>query len=273
MPELPEVETIVNGIKPHVKQKTIQAVIVRHKLLRYPVPKNLNQLLSGQTIQQVSRRGKYILLHCDEGMLIIHLGMSGYLRCLKSNMPAAKHDHLDILFTNGDCLRYTDPRRFGAILWNKGDAFDHPCLKSLGVEPLTSALTAEYLLENSRNRRCSIKQYIMDNKVIVGVGNIYANESLFEAAINPATVANKLTLLQYQNLVKSIQSVLRAAIKRGGTTFKDFQSSSGKPGYFQHSLKVYGRAGEKCLQCGTMLNEIRQGQRSTVYCRHCQQRR
>lgn len=270
MPELPEVETTLRGILPHIIQQTITRVVVREHRLRWPVEPNIHNILRNQKINAVSRRAKYLLFKTENGTLILHLGMSGHLRVLTENHKAAKHDHIDIVFDNKKILRFTDPRRFGAFLWVDGDASDHALLKHLGVEPLTKNFSGKYLQERAQNRKVPIKTFIMDNKIVTGVGNIYAAEALFEAGINPMKPAFLLSLIQWNNLAKSIKKILRNAIKRGGTTLKDFLNSDGKPGYFSNQLKVYGRAKLPCVKCEGLLKLIKQGQRSTVYCMKCQ---
>ncbi|GJM13076.1 MAG: formamidopyrimidine-DNA glycosylase [Pseudohongiella sp.] len=270
MPELPEVETSRRGIEPHIKNQTVNKIVLRRKTLRWPIPETLCRELPGEIIESVSRRGKYLLLTTGKGVVLIHLGMSGSLRIVDSSRPAAKHDHVDIVFASGIALRYTDPRRFGCILWDTGDVEAHPLLASLGPEPLSTEFSSDYLFQKSRGRNTAIKNFIMDSKVVVGVGNIYANESLFLAGINPKRSAGKISKLRYEKLLQCIQQVLSQAIEVGGTTLKDFTGSDGEPGYFAQSLFVYGRKGEACSVCTCTLKEIRQGQRSTVYCPKCQ---
>lgn len=270
MPELPEVETTKNGITPHILHKTVAQVIVRHPTLRWPIPKNLSELLTLHTVTAIERRGKYILLTINHGTLILHLGMSGVLRIVQNDTPVAKHDHVDIQFKNGTCLRFSDPRRFGCVLWTDEDPRQHDLLKSLAPEPLAREFNAEYLFAKSRKKTVSAKQFLMNNHHVVGVGNIYANEALFAAGVSPKRKAGKLTLNESTMLVTEIKKVLRKAIKFGGTTLKDFTNSDGKPGYFRNELQVYGRGGEPCPKCGTTLKEIRQGGRATVYCGKCQ---
>jgi len=270
VPELPEVETTRRGIEPHIIGKKIRSIEIRQPKLRWPIPKSLIDILPGLTFKEVQRRGKYLLLECAKGTLFIHLGMSGSLRITDQKKAVGKHDHVDILFSSGIVLRYTDPRRFGSILWHEGDVSEHPLLASLGPEPLTEDFHAAYLYTLSRTRTQAIKQFIMDSKVVVGVGNIYANEALFTAGIRPARAAGKVSLKRYQLLVQTIKDVLAEAIAVGGTTLRDFTSSDGSPGYFKQSLQVYGRGGLPCAACDTTLEEIRQGQRSSVYCPKCQ---
>lgn len=270
MPELPEVETTRRGIEPHIENNKVSKVILRRKTLRWPITPALSKDLPGETIQSVSRRGKYLLLATQKGCLLIHLGMSGSLRIVESSRAAAKHDHVDVVFANNKVLRYTDPRRFGCILWETEPIEAHPLLASLGPEPLEDNFHTGYLFKKSRRRNVAVKTFIMDSKVVVGVGNIYANESLFLAGISPKRSAGKISKPRYEKLVECIQQVLQQAIDVGGTTLKDFTGSDGEPGYFAQSLHVYGRRGEPCHGCNGTLKEIRQGQRSTVYCPQCQ---
>lgn len=269
MPELPEVETTKRGIEPHLLNRTIKSVVIRHRGLRWPIPANLEKELSGQRVNSITRRGKYILVNVKSGTLIIHLGMSGSMRKTKCSEPAEKHDHVDFVLGQY-CIRFRDPRRFGAILFTKEDPLQHKLLKSLGPEPLDKAFNAEYLFQRSRDRKVSVKQFIMDSKVVVGIGNIYASESLFYAGINPNRAAGKISKPRYTELVRSIKKVLHAAIKQGGTTLQDFTNSEGKPGYFKQKLAVYGREGEPCIQCGKPIKHLVQGQRASYYCSHCQ---
>ena len=270
MPELPEVETTRRGIETHIENNKVSKVILRRKTLRWPITPALSKDLPGETIQSVSRRGKYLLLATQKGCLLIHLGMSGSLRIVESSRAAAKHDHVDVVFANNKVLRYTDPRRFGCILWETEPIEAHPLLASLGPEPLEDNFHTDYLFKKSRRRNIAVKTFIMDSKVVVGVGNIYANESLFLAGISPKRSAGKISKPRYEKLVECIQQVLQQAIDVGGTTLKDFTGSDGEPGYFAQSLHVYGRRGEPCHGCNGTLKEIRQGQRSTVYCSQCQ---
>ncbi len=270
MPELPEVETTCRGIAPHIKGKKVSDVIVRHHQLRWPIPRGLKKGLLGHKINSVSRRAKYLLLGFDHGTLILHLGMSGSLRIIPANSPAEKHDHLDIAFAHSKTLRLTDPRRFGAVLWTKEPPEEHALLAHLGPEPLSEAFTSDYLYQQSRKRKSSIKQFIMDGKIVVGVGNIYASESLFLAGISPKRIANKVSKARYEKLTAAIKQVLAAAIEQGGTTLRDFVGGDGKPGYFAQQLNVYGREGEPCRVCGNEIKQIVQGQRSSYYCPGCQ---
>ncbi|MBW8191217.1 bifunctional DNA-formamidopyrimidine glycosylase/DNA-(apurinic or apyrimidinic site) lyase [Neiella marina] len=268
MPELPEVEVSRMGIEPHLNQQTITAVIVRDKRLRWPIPDAIQQLV-GQSIQAVRRRAKYLLIDTAAGTAILHLGMSGKLRVVPIGTPAVKHDHVDIELSNGQLLRLNDPRRFGCLLFSNQPE-QHELLASLGPEPLTEKFDGKCLYELSRQRKTPIKTFIMDNKIVVGVGNIYANESLFRAGIHPQREAGKISLQRYLKLADNIKEVLAAAIKQGGTTLKDFAQVDGNPGYFAQTLYVYGRGGKPCFQCERALKEVKLGQRTTVYCGHCQ---
>lgn len=270
MPELPEVETTRCGILPHIIQKTISKIVVRQYQLRWRIPANVQQILPGKTIIKVERRAKYLLLKTQGGTILIHLGMSGHLRVLAEGVPPNKHDHVDLVFQNKKILRFTDPRRFGAFLWLEGDPQQHALLKNLGLEPLTKSFTGKYLWLQTRNSKIPIKSLLMNNKVVTGVGNIYAAEALFAAGIHPTTPTKLLSRERLELLVQAIKKILRHAVRRGGTTLKDFINSEGKPGYFSNQLKVYGRAGQPCVVCHTTLESMQIGQRSTVYCKHCQ---
>ncbi len=270
MPELPEVETTRRGIAPHVCGQTIENVILRTDKLRFPIPANVQRDLRGKQFTEVARRGKYLLLSATNGTAIIHLGMSGKLRIVNSRLTPIKHDHVDIVFANQQCLRFNDPRRFGALLWTTDDPLQHSLLSKLGPEPLTREFNGHYLFTKSRQRKAPVKAFIMDSHVVVGVGNIYATEALFKAGIHPKRAAGRISEARYIKLTKAIKVILRAAIKQGGTTLKDFLNSDGKPGYFKQRLNVYGRAGEPCLDCGTTLKSLQLGQRTSVYCPSCQ---
>lgn len=272
MPELPEVETTRRGLSPHVIGHTIDHIVVRNPKLRWPVPENLTQLAQLQTIQALSRRGKYLLVHLDRGTILIHLGMSGSLRILDSAAPAGVHDHIDIVLQNQQCIRLRDPRRFGAVLWVEGDPLTHSLLANLGVEPLTDDFNGDYLYAKSRGRSSAIKSFIMDSHQVVGVGNIYANESLFHAGIHPELAAGKISRPRYARLAKSIKDTLEKSIIAGGSTLRDFVGSDGASGYFQQQYFVYGRTDQTCHQCGQLIRHLRQNQRSTFYCAHCQKK-
>lgn len=269
MPELPEVETSRRGISPHLINKNITQVVLRHHQLRWPIPSNLSEFIEGKTLLSIDRRAKYLLFNFSNGTLLVHLGMSGSLRICPLNTSPQKHDHADIVFS--DCvLRYTDPRRFGAILWLGLTPEESTLLNHLGPEPLSEQFSAEYLYKLSANRKVSIKQFIMDQKVVTGVGNIYATEALFEAGISPIRNAGNISQKRYQLLVDIIKQILQKAIQQGGTTLKDFVGSDGKPGYFQQTLQVYGKSGEKCPKCKTTLKAIKLSARNSVYCPNCQ---
>ena len=268
MPELPEVETTRRGISPHVLGREVRKVIVRESRLRWPVPSHLNQHLTGARITLVSRRAKYLLIETNRGILMVHLGMSGSLRIMPAETPPLFHDHIDVMLDDGQCLRYHDPRRFGSFHWLEG--LKHPLLDHLGPEPLSNSFNGLYLYERSRGRQVSVKQFVMDGKIVVGVGNIYANEALFMAGIHPARAAGRVGLGRYESLVGTIKTVLGDAIEQGGTTLRDFVGGDGSPGYFAQQLRVYGRQGQPCRACTSVLREIRQSGRSTVLCPKCQ---
>ncbi|OEY65842.1 bifunctional DNA-formamidopyrimidine glycosylase/DNA-(apurinic or apyrimidinic site) lyase [Marinobacter sp. X15-166B] len=269
MPELPEVETTLRGIEPFCKHVTVAAVRVFNGRLRWPVPENLAALLEQQEILAVSRRAKYLLLRVPTGTLIIHLGMSGSLRVITDDAPLQRHDHVELTLATGVRLRYNDPRRFGCWLWAAaGDT--HPLLTDLGPEPLSAEFNGAYLHAQAGNRKVAIKTFIMNGKIVVGVGNIYANEALFAAGIHPQRPAGNISLARCNRLVSHIKDTLGNAILQGGTTLKDFVNSDGKPGYFAQSLRVYGRGGQPCLTCGGTLKEVQMNQRTTVYCTRCQ---
>lgn len=270
MPELPEVETTCRGIAPLIAGRSISELILRTGKLRWPLDQKLCQLLPGQVIHAVKRRAKYLLLKADTGTLIIHLGMSGSLRVVPAETTENKHDHVDLIFTNGQCLRYTDPRKFGALIWTERNPDEHPLLADLGPEPLTDEFSGEYLHASSRGRKLAVKSFIMDQKRVVGVGNIYANEALFRAGIRPTLPAGRIGRQRYALLAKVIKTILAEAIAAGGTTIQDFQQTDGRPGYFKQQLQVYGRDAQPCVNCNELLQVIRLGQRATYYCRNCQ---
>lgn len=275
MPELPEVETTRRGIEPYLTGHHIAGVTVRHPSLRWPIPGHLEKTLIGLKIHNVARRAKYLLIDCGEGTLILHLGMSGSLRLLpaaaQSPVPAQKHDHFELILDDGAIMRLKDPRRFGAVLWHVGDIMDHPLLANLGPEPLTAAFTETQLYEKTRGYRASIKITLMNSHVVVGVGNIYANEALFRAGINPKTAAGRIGVKRYKRLVSAVKEILTLAIEAGGSSLRDFVNSNGSPGYFQQQYWVYGRAGQLCQKCDAIIRQIKQAQRSTFYCPKCQQ--
>lgn len=272
MPELPEIEVIRRGIAPHVEGHRVAGATVRNPGLRWPVPLDLGQKLSGLSIGKVARRAKYLLLGTDKGTLIVHLGMSGSLRLLPATAAAApeKHDHVDLVLDNGMVLRFRDPRRFGAMLWETGDVVRHPLLARLGPEPLTEAFSGDLLYKQTRGRSASIKQVLMNSRIVVGIGNIYANEALFDAGIHPVTAAGRISARRYEKLAQAIKETLNRAIEAGGSSLRDFVNIEGNPGYFQQQYWVYGRTGQPCRKCGTPIAQIRQGQRSSFYCPYCQ---
>jgi formamidopyrimidine-DNA glycosylase len=270
MPELPEVETTRRGIIPHILHQNATDIVIRQWKLRWPITNNIRDLIKNTRLNQIERRGKYLLLNFDQGTALIHLGMSGSIRILKGDRSPGKHDHFDIIFGNGKYLRYNDPRKFGAFLWAGKEPLNHKLLERQGVEPLDDGFNADYIYKASRKRTIAIKQFIMDAHLVVGVGNIYANEALFLAGIHPGRQAKRISFLRYQRLVSIVKEVLSKAIEKGGTTLNDFNQVDGKPGYFAQSLNVYGKAGEQCLKCQKILVEIRQSGRSTVYCKSCQ---
>lgn len=268
MPELPEVEVTLRGISPQLKGRLITGVVVREPRLRWRVQDAVGRV-AGREIRALRRRGKYILLDCGDGHLIFHLGMSGSLRLLEQATPPQKHDHFDLQL--GELtLRLRDPRRFGAVIWTDQSPDTHPLLRHLGVEPLTRAFDGRRLHALTRGLRSAIKQTLMDSSRVVGVGNIYANESLFLAGIHPATRAGRLSLARCISLAAATKKVLRDAIRAGGSSLRDFVGSDGRPGYFQQRYRVYDRAGEPCRCCGTPIRRQVQGQRATFYCPSCQ---
>lgn len=287
MPELPEVETTRRGIEPHLVDQKIRDCVIRQPQLRWPIPDDLPELIKGEKVLAVKRRAKYVLIKLAKGCVVIHLGMSGSLRLVKASEATQKHDHVDIVLSSGQLLRYHDPRRFGAILWLEGEgATEHKLgsmasklLVHLGPEPIETpeldydseiVFDGAYLYERSRGKTSSVKTFIMDSHVVVGVGNIYANEALFMAGISPKRQAGKVSKARYEKLVEAIKFVLMRSVTQGGTTLRDFVGGDGKPGYFQQQLQVYGRGGESCRACETILTEVRIGQRSTVFCKQCQ---
>jgi formamidopyrimidine-DNA glycosylase len=269
MPELPEVETTRLGIAPHLVGRRIEALKIRQPRLRWPIPPALRRKLPGQRIDAVERRAKYLLVHTEPGSALLHLGMSGSLRILPADTPAGAHDHVDWRLDSGKILRFTDPRRFGSQLWQPAGTL-HPLLAALGPEPLEDAFDGLHLWKMSRRRAAPVKIFLMDQKVVVGVGNIYASEALFAARIRPTRAAGSLSRAGYATLAGEIRRILAAAIARGGTTLRDFLRPDGEPGYFEQELFVYGRQGEPCKICDTPIRAIVLGQRSTFYCPRCQ---
>ena len=271
MPELPEVETVRRGLQPHLENQLLHGARVRESRLRWPVPANLDVLTRGQRIHRLSRRGKYLLAQLDRGALIIHLGMSGSLRLTQIDTPPEKHDHLDLLLAGEQVLRYRDPRRFGAVLWSEQPE-QHPLIAHLGIEPLSEDFDAAWLHAACRGKKTAIKLLLMDASQIVGVGNIYANESLFHAGIDPRLAAGKLTRPRCARLVDAVRRTLAQAIAAGGSTLRDFVDGHGNPGYFQQNYFVYGRTGEACHVCGASIIQTRQSARSSFICPRCQRR-
>lgn len=270
MPELPEVETTRRGIAQNVTARRIVSVLVREPRLRWRLPTEFASDLEGQTIREVRRRAKYLLLDLDRGTLIIHLGMSGSLRVLQAGTPALKHDHVDLTLSNGLVLRFNDPRRFGSMHFTAEDPSQHALLKKLAPEPLDAEFDAAYLSKKARGRKVAIKQFIMNGNLVVGVGNIYASESLFRAGIKPTRAAGRVKDDELKKLVKGIKTVLNAALRAGGTTLRDYVNADGAPGYFRQRLFVYERDGQPCRKCKTPIRQLRSGQRSTYFCPTCQ---
>ncbi len=277
MPELPEVETTRRGLASSVERQRIVRAVVRHRGMRLPVPRGLERRLEGARVGALSRRGKYLLFACTPtggaaGTLIVHLGMSGRLWLVDAATPPQKHDHFDLEFGNGRIVRLRDPRRFGLVLWQSGDPLQHPLLASIGPEPLTADFDGTALHRAIRTRSSAIKLVIMDSRVVAGVGNIYANEALFRAGIDPRTPARRVSRARCDALAKEIKLTLAEAIDAGGSSLRDYVGSDGMAGNFQSRLSVYGRAGEACTRCGTIIRELRQGQRATCFCPACQLR-
>lgn len=271
MPELPEVETTCRGVRPHVEGRRLSAVAVRNPRLRLPVPADLADVSVGRTLNVVSRRAKYLLLDFDGGGMVIHLGMSGSLRVVEAGLAPGKHDHLDLVF--GDCaLRLRDPRRFGMVLWQPGAAITHPMLAGLGPEPLGEGFDVAYWLAATRGLKAPIKHVLMDSRRVVGVGNIYASESLFRARIHPLEPAGALGPRRCQRLVEAVKATLSDAIAAGGSTLRDFVGGDGRPGYFQQQYFAYDREGEPCRVCGTPIRRFVSAQRATYFCPACQRR-
>ncbi|WPE18838.1 bifunctional DNA-formamidopyrimidine glycosylase/DNA-(apurinic or apyrimidinic site) lyase [Candidatus Thioglobus autotrophicus] len=268
MPELPEVETTKNGLLPLINNQRVTRAIRHRANLRWEIPKALKTILAGQVVNGIDRRGKYLLIRFDVGTLIIHLGMSGSIKVVNSSEVLRKHDHFELIFDNNKSMRLNDPRRFGAVLFSKDGS--HPLLNSLGVEPLEEEFDETYLYNKSRNKVQNIKTFIMNSKVVVGVGNIYACESLFASGIDPARQAGSVSKKRYALLTQHIKNILKKAIKAGGTTLQDFSQVDGTPGYFTQTLSVYGREGKNCSTCGGKISRLIQNQRSTFYCKQCQ---
>ncbi|KFC73599.1 MULTISPECIES: bifunctional DNA-formamidopyrimidine glycosylase/DNA-(apurinic or apyrimidinic site) lyase [unclassified Massilia] len=276
MPELPEVEVTRRGVAPHIEGRVVEGAVLRREGLRWPFPPGLSELLAGRRILATGRRGKYLLIEFEHGTLIVHLGMSGHLRVLPPGIEPRKHDHFDLVVNGPEgrqVLRLHDPRRFGAVLWHgkdEGELEEHLLLRGLGVEPLGEGFSGELLWRETRKRNAPIKQVLLAGDIVVGVGNIYACESLFRAGINPKTPAARISRARYDRLAEAIKDILAAAIVQGGSTLRDFIAVNGQSGYFQQTYFVYDRAGVPCRNCGSPVRQIKQGQRSTFYCVQCQ---
>jgi formamidopyrimidine-DNA glycosylase len=269
MPELPEVETTRRGLLPHVVGRRIERVLLRRPDLRWPIPHAITSRLPGQRIDTIRRRAKYLLLDTAAGSALLHLGMSGSLRVLPAGTPPRLHDHVDMVLDSGQVLRFNDPRRFGCLLWQApGDT--HPLLAGLGPEPLEEVFDGDYLFARSRGRSTPVKAFLMDQAIVVGVGNIYATEALFRAGIAPLRAAGSISRRRYATLAAEVKDILTYAITRGGTTLRDFLNPDGAPGYFEQELLAYGRGGAPCLRCGRTLRQASIGQRTSVWCAHCQ---
>jgi len=269
MPELPEVETTRRGLAPHLIGRTVVGLDIRQSRLRWPIPRTLRTRLPGQRIDDIERRAKYLLVHTKAGSALLHLGMSGSLRVLPATTPIGAHDHVDWRLDSGSVLRFTDPRRFGSQLWQPAGAV-HPLLAGLGPEPLGDEFDGDHLWRRSRGRSAAVKTFLMDQAIVVGVGNIYASEALFAAGIHPKRAAGSVSRERYARLADEVKRVLTHAITRGGTTLRDFLDPDGEPGYFEQELFVYGREGKPCRVCGTPIRAVTIGQRSAFYCPRCQ---
>ena len=270
MPELPEVETTRRGLAPHLEGRTVTGVVLRRPDLRWPIPSEVARDLPGRRITAVRRRAKYLLLDTEAGdSALLHLGMSGMLRVLPPDTPLGPHDHVDLALDSGRVLRFTDPRRFGCLLWQPA-ASEHPLLRGRGPEPLSDAFDGDWLFARSRGRSAPVKTFLMDQRIVVGVGNIYAAESLFRAGIHPLRAAGKVSHARYRLLATAARDILAHAIRRGGTTLRNFLAPDGAPGYFEQELSVYGRGGQPCPACATPLRQASIGQRTSVWCPRCQ---
>lgn len=272
MPELPEVETTRRGLEPLVRGATVSGVVVRNRSLRQPVPGSLARTLTGRRIDALERRGKYLLFRAGDGTLIVHLGMSGRLWVVTPAVAPARHDHFDLALANGNIVRFRDPRRFGLILWQRGDPLTHKLLRDIGPEPFSGAFSAQWLYSETRARSGAIKTTLMDSHLVAGVGNIYASEALFRARINPKLPARRLGPARCAALVQSVRETLADAIDAGGSSLRDYVNARGEAGYFQNNFSVYDRAGKPCMVCATPIRGLVLGQRSTFYCPHCQSR-
>jgi formamidopyrimidine-DNA glycosylase len=272
VPELPEVESTRLGIAPHLVGRTIVAALIRRRRLRLAIPRALDAALPGSRVARVSRRAKYLLIETTAGTALVHLGMSGSLRVLPKDLPPGKHDHWDLVLDDGQALRLNDPRRFGVLLWTAADPLAHPLLRDLGPEPLEldDRALAAHLADRARGRRGAVKQFLMDQAIVVGVGNIYASEALWRARVRPGRAAGRVTAREWRAVARGIRSVLTRAIAVGGTTLRDFTRPDGEPGYFRIRLAVYDRAGLPCRRCRAPIKSRVQGQRATYWCPDCQ---
>lgn len=271
MPELPEVETTRRGIRSTLLGQRIQAFDLREPRLRWRVEPTLAAAVAGQRVLDVRRRAKYLLIELERGTLIAHLGMSGSLRVMPASSPRLAHDHYDLVLDSGQCLRFNDPRRFGSLHWCTGDPHEHKLLASLGPEPLDTAFDGGYLAGRAKGRKAAVKIFLMDQRVVVGVGNIYASETLFRAGVRPRRAAGRVKRAEWTRIAAAIRAVLTEAIQHGGTTLRDYVDTDGTPGYFRQELYVYERSGAPCLRCATPIRHLVQGQRSTYFCPSCQQ--
>ena len=270
MPELPEVETTRRGLEPHVVGRRVREVVVRNPNLRWPVPRDLSRRLSGEAVSGIRRRGKYLLFDFVKGHLLVHLGMSGRLTIVPDALPAKKHDHVDVHLEGSTALRFTDPRRFGAMLWVSTPAERHALLEGLGLEPLDPGFDGAALHKLARGRKVAVKLFLMNARIVTGVGNIYANEALYHAGVHPMRAAGRISAERWDRIAKAVRATLERAVAKGGTTLRDFASADGAPGYFLAECAVYGREGKPCRKCRTPIRAIRQGQRSTFFCPRCQ---
>lgn len=271
MPELPEVETTLRGIAPYLEGRLIQELVVRERRLRHPVPPATEAEVAGQKIMALRRRAKYLIFDLERGSILVHLGMSGSLRLVPVETPAGTHDHIDLIMADRRCLRFRDPRRFGLFLWLASQPESHSLLSGLGPEPLGPGFDGAYLFHVSRGRTIPIKALIMDAKVVVGIGNIYASEALFLAAIRPDRPAAQIDEPGYERLAYAIRQVLSESIAAGGTSLRDFVREDGHPGYYARRLRVYARDKQPCVNCGSGLERMKIGQRSSFFCPSCQQ--
>lgn len=272
MPELPEVETTLNGLRPWLLGSRIIRLVVRERRLRWPIEARLANKIRGRTVTGMRRRGKYMVIKLGRGGLLIHLGMSGSFRVLSRDAAKIydRHDHYDLVTDRGHIIRYRDPRRFGCLLWSADDPMAHERIRALGVEPLESSFNGKHLRAAARGHTLAVKNLLMNGRIVTGVGNIYASEALFDAGIHPLRGCHRISEARYQRLVESVQTILSAAIRRGGSSIRDFSGADGQPGYFEQELMVYGREGEPCRRCGARIRNITIGQRSTFYCAGCQ---